>query len=244
MSARQPFFPAMPASASQGATQGFNQKTFLDSSNPLHLGSQAISPTNQSESTQTAFSAPGPFSSNGADRALPPVKTSGLCGVSKKKSAHNLSQSVEKDRKGSLNSLAFLDLGNDRPGTADPRSEVYQDCATALDTQHSFGYQKASRRSMGLLDAGPGSIVRPGTTVPQSKTLQDYTAGLDIRAPIPKPATLSSSAFLSHNSMTRFSFPLVEFYEVIQPFLTGSLKMMRIYLLPIPNMELLLTLMI
>jgi hypothetical protein len=168
----------------------------LDSSNPLH---QAISPTNQSESTQTAFSAPGPFSSNGADSALPPVKTSGLCGVSKKKSAHNLSQSVEKDRKGSLNSLAFLDLGNDRPGTADPRSEFYQDRATALD-----GYQKASRRSLGLLDAG--SIVRPGTTVPQSKTLQDYTAGLDIRAPIPKPATLSSSAFLSHNSMTRFPF--------------------------------------
>jgi hypothetical protein len=97
MSARQPFFSARPASE-QGTAQGF-QKTFsIDSSNPLHLSSPAA---NQSESMKTAFSVPGPFSSNGAPSA-PQVKTSGLGSASKRKSAHILTQSAERDRKDSL----------------------------------------------------------------------------------------------------------------------------------------------
>lgn len=104
MSARQPFFSARPASESQATAQGFLQKPFsIDSSNPLHLGSPAA---NQSESLKTAFSVPGPFSSNGASSA-PQVKTSGLGSVSRRKSAHTLTQSVERDKKGSLNSVGF-----------------------------------------------------------------------------------------------------------------------------------------
>ena len=104
MSARQPFFSARPASESQGTAQGFHQKPFsIDSANPLHLSSPAA---NQSESMKTAFSVPGPFSSNGASSA-PQVKTSGLGGA-KRKSTHTLTQSVvETDRKGSLNSAGF-----------------------------------------------------------------------------------------------------------------------------------------
>ncbi|KAF8813471.1 hypothetical protein BYT27DRAFT_7335092 [Phlegmacium glaucopus] len=206
MSARQPFFPVRPGSESQGTA---HQKTFLiDSSNPLHLTSQTIPAANQSESTKISLSVPGPFLSNGAN-SVPQVKNSGLGGLLKKKSTHNLSQSAEnlKVRTGSLNSLAFLDHGDVRPGTADPRSEAHQDRAKALET-HGFGYQKASRHSLDLLDAG--SIVRPGTVAPQSRALQDYTAGLDIRAPIPKPAAHSSSAFMSQNSMSRFPFSLVK----------------------------------
>lgn len=103
MSARQPFFSARPASESQGTAQGFLQKPFsIDSSNPLHLSS----PANQSESMKTAFSVPGPFSSNGASSA-PQVKTSGLGSASKRKSTRTLTQSGEKDRKSSLNPLGF-----------------------------------------------------------------------------------------------------------------------------------------
>ena len=102
MSARQPFFSARPASE-QGTAQGF-QKTFsIDSSNPLHLSSPAA---NESESMKTAFSVPGPFSSNGTSSA-PQVKTSGLGGASKRKSTHTLTQSAESDRKGSLNPVGF-----------------------------------------------------------------------------------------------------------------------------------------
>ena len=104
MSARQPFFSARPASEPQGTAQGFHPKPFsIDSSNPLHLSSPVA---NQSESMKTAFSVPGPFSSNGASSA-PQIKTSGLGGASKRKSAHSLTQSVERDRKGSLNSVGF-----------------------------------------------------------------------------------------------------------------------------------------
>ena len=98
MSARQPFFSARPASESQGTAQGFLQKPFsIDSSNPLHLSSPAA---NQSEPMKTAFSVPGPFSTNGASSA-PQVKTSGLGSASKRKSTHTLTQ------KGSLNSVGF-----------------------------------------------------------------------------------------------------------------------------------------
>ena len=104
MSARQPFFSARPGSESQGTAQGFLQKPFsIDSSNPLHLSSPAA---NQSESTKTAFSVPGPFSSNGASSASQ-VKTSGLGGALKRKSTNTLTQSVERDRKGSLNPVGF-----------------------------------------------------------------------------------------------------------------------------------------
>lgn len=213
MSARQPFFSAQcTGSESQGTTQGFNKKTFLmDSSNPLHhVTSQAATAevTKQSDSTKIAFSVPGPFSSNSANNA-PQIETSGIAGLLKRKSARNLTQSVEKDRQGSLDSLGFLDLGNGRPGTADPRSEIHQDRQTALESQFGFGYQKVARRSMGPLD--PGSIIRPGTTIPQPKALQDFAARFDIKAPIPKPATPASSIFLSHDSMSHFPFSFAEF---------------------------------
>ena len=102
MSARQPFFSARPASE-QGTAQGFQKPFSIDSSNPLHLNSPA---ENQSESIKTAFSVPGPFSSNGAS-STPQVKTSGLGSASKRKSTHTLTQSAEKDRKGSLNPGGF-----------------------------------------------------------------------------------------------------------------------------------------
>ena len=103
MSARQPFFSARPASE-QGTAQV--QKPFsIDSSNPLHLSSPAA---NQSEPMKTAFSVPGPFSSNGASGASQ-VKTSGLGSASKRKSTQRdtLTQSAERDRKGSLNPMGF-----------------------------------------------------------------------------------------------------------------------------------------
>lgn len=102
MSARQPFFSARPASE-QGTAQGFQKPFSIDSSNPLHLSSPAA---NQSESMKTAFSVPGPFSSNGAS-STPQVKTSGLASASKRKSTHTLTQSTERDRKGSLNPVGF-----------------------------------------------------------------------------------------------------------------------------------------
>lgn len=201
MSARQHFF-SQRASDSQGTA---HQKHFLiDPSNPLHLSSPAA---NQSESMKAAFSVPGPFSNTGA-ASTPHVRTSELGSV-KKQSSHTLLQSVERDRKGSLNSLGFSSLGSVRPGTAAPGSEAHQERATALEAQHSFGYQKASHHSLGLLD--PGTIVRPGTTVPHSKAFQDYAVGLNIKAPIPKPTTLSAPAFLSHNSMSHLPFSLAEF---------------------------------
>lgn len=95
MSARQPFFSARPASE-QGTAQVFQKPFSIDSSNPLHLSSPAA---NQSEPMKTAFSVPGPFSSNGASGALQ-VKTSGLGSASKRKS-------TERDRKGSLNPVGF-----------------------------------------------------------------------------------------------------------------------------------------
>ena len=208
MSARQPFFPAPPISESQGTTQDFKKKNFsIDSSNPLHTSSPAAK---QSESIKTAFSVPGPFSSNGTT-GVPQVKASGLGTVSKKNPAHNMSQRVEKGRTGSLNSVGFLDLGSVRPGTADPHSEAHQDRAmpTTLELQHGFGYQKASRRSLGHLD--PGSIVRPGTAVPQSKSLHGHATSLDIRVPIPKPATLNSPTFISQNSMLHFPSSVANF---------------------------------
>ena len=242
MSARQPFYPARPASESQGMAQSFNQTNFMiDSSNPLHLSSPA---PNQSDSMKTAFSVPGPFSSNGAT-STPQAKTSGLGNVLKKKSAHALSQSVEQERKGSFNSVGFSDLANlnVRPGTAAPRSEAHRGHETALETQHGSVYQNTSRRSLGLLD--PGGIVRPGTTVPQSKAPQDYPAGLDIRAPIPKPAASSTLAFFSRNGMSHL-LPLLlslDKLPVMQISLTESFKTMRIYPLPRSNRELLVELM-
>ena len=121
------------------------------------------------EFIKAAFSVPGPFSSNGANNTAQ-VKTSGLGSVSKAKSA---------DRQGSLKPV---ELCNVRPGTADPCSDPHQDRITALEAQHSLGYQKPSRRSLALLD--PGSIARPGTTVPQSKAPQEYSVGLEIKAPL------------------------------------------------------------
>lgn len=213
MSARQPFFSAQcTGSESQGTAQGFNQKTFLmDSSNPLHHVTSQATPaevTKQSDSTKIAFSVPGPFSSNSANNA-PQIGTSGIAGLLKRKSARNLTQSVEKDRQSSLDSLGFLDLGNSRPGTADPRSDIHRDRETALESQSGFGYQKVARRSLGVLDAG--SIIRPGTTIPQPRALQDFAARLDIKAPIPKPATPASSVFLSHNSMSHFPSSFTDF---------------------------------
>ena len=195
MSARQPFYSAQRASESQGTAQSFNPKPFLiDPTNPLHLGGSS-SAANQSESRKIAFSVPDPFSSNGVTSASQATTP----GLARKQSGHTLSQSVERDQTGSLNSVGFTDLGNIRPGTTAPRLETNRDRPTALEVQHGFVYQKTSRRSLGLLD--PGSIVRPGTTVPQSKALHDYAAGLDIKAPIPKHTTLSASAFLSNTGI-------------------------------------------
>ena len=98
MSARQPFFSARPASE-QGTAQGFQKPFSIDSSNPLHISSPTA---NQSESIKSAFSVPGPFSSNGAS-STPQVKTSGLGSASKRKSTHTLTQSTERERKSSLN---------------------------------------------------------------------------------------------------------------------------------------------
>ena len=102
MSARQPFFSARPASE-QGKAQGFQKSFSIDSSNPLHLSSPTA---NQSEPMKTAFSVPGPFSSNGAS-STPQVKTSGLGSALKKKATHTLTQSAERDGKGAVNPVGF-----------------------------------------------------------------------------------------------------------------------------------------